>query len=64
MSPVSPALAGRFFTTAPHEPLTHLPVSPSEKTMGTHSSTLAWKTPWTEEPGRLPAMGSHRVRHD
>ena len=31
---------------------------------GTHSSTLAWKTPWMEEPGRLPSMGSLRVRHD
>ena len=32
--------------------------------MATHSSTLAWKIPWTEEPGRLPSMGSHRVGHD
>ena len=32
--------------------------------MATHSSTLAWKIPWTEEPGRLPFMGSHRVRYD
>ena len=31
---------------------------------GTHSSTLAWKIPWTEEPGRLQSMGSIRVRHD
>ena len=30
----------------------------------THSSTLAWKIPWMEEPGRLQSMGSHRVRHD
>ena len=35
-----------------------------EKEMGTHSSILAWKVPWTEEPGRLQSMGSHRVRHD
>ena len=35
-----------------------------EKAMTTHSSTLAWKTPWTEEPGRLQSMGSLRVRHD
>ena len=35
-----------------------------EKEMATHSSTLAWKTPWTEEPGRLPSMGSQRVGHD
>ena len=32
--------------------------------MAPHSSTLAWKTPWTEEPGRLRSMGSRRVRHD
>ena len=30
--------------------------------MATHSSTLAWKIPWTEEPGRLQSMGSQRVR--
>ena len=32
--------------------------------MAPHSSTLAWKIPWTEEPGRLQSMGSLRVRHD
>ena len=32
--------------------------------MAPHSSTLAWKVPWTEEPGRLQSMGSLRVRHD
>ena len=32
--------------------------------MASHSSTLAWKTPWTEEPGRLQSMGSLTVRHD
>ena len=37
---------------------------PLEKGMATHSSTLAWKIPWTEEPGRLQSMGSQRVRHD
>ena len=35
-----------------------------EKEMATQSSTLAWKIPWTEEPGRLQFMGSQRVRHD
>ena len=35
-----------------------------EKEMATHSSTLAWKIPWMEEPGRLQSMGSLRVRHD
>ena len=37
---------------------------PLEKEMATHSSTVAWKIPWTEEPGRLQPMGSQRVRHD
>ena len=32
--------------------------------MACHSSTLAWKIPWTEEPGRLQSTGSRRVRHD
>ena len=32
--------------------------------MAPHSSTLAWKIPWTEEPGGLQSMGSRRVRHD
>ena len=36
----------------------------SEKAMAPHSSTLAWKIPWTEEPVRLQSMGSLRVRHD
>ena len=36
----------------------------SRKAMATHSSTLAWKIPWTEEPGRLRSMGSLRVRHN
>ena len=35
-----------------------------EKGMASHSSTLAWNIPWTEEPGRLQSMGSQRVRHD
>ena len=35
-----------------------------EKAMAPHASTLAWKIPWTEEPGRLQSMGSLRVRHD
>ena len=36
---------------------------PLEKEMTIHSSTIAWKIPWTEEPGRLQSMGSQRVRH-
>ena len=54
---------------------THLSLSPhhllslctdvlSEKAMAPHSSTLAWKIPWMEEPGRLQSMGSLRVGHD
>ena len=37
---------------------------PSEKAMAPHSSTLAWKIPWMEEPGGLQSMGSLRVGHD
>ena len=37
---------------------------PLEKETATHSSTLAWKIPWTEEPGRLQSMGLQRVRHN
>ena len=36
---------------------------PLEKEMAIHSSTLAWKIPWTEEPDRIQSMGSQRVRH-
>ena len=37
--------------------------NPMEKEMATHSRTLVWKIPWTEEPGRLQSMGSQRVGH-
>ena len=37
---------------------------PLEKEMAAHFSTLAWKIPWTEDPGRLQSMGSQRVGHD
>ena len=37
---------------------------PLEEEMATHSSILAWKTPWTEEPGELQSIGLKRVRHD
>ena len=37
---------------------------PLEKEMAPHSRPLAWKIPWTEEPGRLQSMGSQRVGHD
>ena len=38
--------------------------NPLEKDMATHSSILAWRIPWTEEPGGLQSMGSQRVGHD
>ena len=37
---------------------------PLEKEMAIYSSTIAWKIPWTEEPGRLQSTGSQRVGHD
>ena len=37
---------------------------PLEEEVATHSSILAWRIPWTEEPGGLLSMGSHRVGHD
>ena len=37
---------------------------PLEKEMATHSSILAWRIPWTEEPGGLQSMGLQRVRHE
>ena len=37
---------------------------PPEEEIATHSSTLAWKIPWTEEPGRLQSIGSQRVGHN
>ena len=37
---------------------------PLEEGMATHASILAWKIPWTEEPGGLQFMGSQRVRHN
>ena len=69
----SPALAGRFFTINLEYFLFQLYFDEhyniyfsqfSEKAMAPHSSTLAWKIPWTEELGRLQSMGSLRVRHD
>ena len=38
--------------------------NPLEKGIATHSSILAWRIPWAEEPGGLQSMGSHRVRHE
>ena len=43
---------------------TQVKEDPLEKEMATHSSILAWRTLWTEEPSGLQSMGSERVRHD
>ena len=42
----------------------HYCIDITEKAMAPHSSTLAWKIPWMEEPGRLQSMASQRIRHD
>ena len=44
--------------------LKHVLVNILQKEMAIHSSILAWRIPWTEEPGGLQSMGSHRVGHD
>ena len=44
--------------------LVHVLLKPDLEEMATHSSTLAWKIPWTMESGRLQSMGSQRVGHD
>ena len=54
VSLMSPVLAGGFFTTS----------TIWWRSNGTHSSTVAWRIPWTEEPGGLQSMGSLRVGHD
>ena len=69
IEPTSPELAGGFLTTGPPEKFLKLGfdiVSSflAEKAVAPHSSTLAWKIPWTEEPGRLQSMGSLGVGHD
>ena len=75
MSLASPALAGGYFAW-PGKPLViqnqvYLPaiiyrglILCMEKEMASHSTVLAWRIPGTGEPGELPSMGSHRVRHD
>ena len=55
-------MALKFLTPTPIFFVTSRVVS--EKAMTPHSSTLAWKIPWTEDPGRLQSMGSLRVGHD
>ena len=51
-------------TCPKHLQMSALQESPPEKALVTHSSTLAWKIPWTEEHGRLQSLGSLRVGHD
>ena len=56
---------GKESTCSSGDPVRSLgPEDPLEKEMATHSSILAWKIPWMEEPGRLQSMGSQRVGHD
>ena len=68
-------IAGRFFTVNPSGFQERVEIITGvyfyrillvilEKAMAPHSSTLAWKIPWMEEPGRLQSMGSLRVGHD
>ena len=61
-------IAGRFFTISMYKYyrlfVCGLLEIVSDKAMAPHSSTLAWKIPWTEEPDRLQSMGSLRVRHN
>ena len=47
-----------------HLEITDIHISIRERAMAPHSSTLAWRIPWTEEPGGLQSMGSIRVGHD
>ena len=62
------SLVAQMVKRLPAMPETHVQSlgweDPLEKEMATHSSTLAWKIPWTVEPGRLQSMGSQRVGHD
>ena len=66
MSLASPTLAGGFFTTEPPEMRVRSLGREDllEKEMATHSSALAWRIPWAEEPGRLQSMRSQRVGQD
>ena len=67
MSFISPALVeGLFTASTTWKPFFFLitPHNFLEKEMATHSSTLAWKIPWMEEPGALLSMGLQRVKHD
>ena len=60
-SPIAEGICAWIF---PNSSFMYMVGLSSEKAMAPHSSTLAWKIPRTEEPGRLQSMGSLRVRHD
>ena len=60
--PPTPSLAVTILLSVSMNLITLVPHM--EKAMATHSSTLAWKIPWIEEPGGLQSMGSLRVRQD
>ena len=53
-----------FTYNVPFSHFSTMVTSYKEKAMAPHSDALAWRIPWTEEPGGLPSMGSHRVGHD
>ena len=58
-------LSGKEFTCHARDPVPSLGgEDPLENSMATHSSILAQRIPWTEKPGGLPSMGSHRVGHN
>ena len=57
-------LHGRFFTAELLRKIYIYIAIYAEKAVATHSSTLAWRIPWTEEPGGLQSMGLWRVEHD
>ena len=59
-----PDLRGKAFSFSPLRIMFTRGFSYMEKAMAPHFSPLAWKIPWTEEPGRLQSMGSRRVGHD
>ena len=68
LGPMIPSLVAQSVKNLPAVQETRVPSlgweDPLEEEMATHSSILARKIPWTEEPRRLQSMGSHRVRHD
>ena len=67
MQPTQVFLPGKFHgqrSLVGYSPWGHEESDITKRLMAPHSSTLAWKIPWTEEPGRLQSMGSLRVGHD